>query len=143
MTQEQRDAIVELRGKGCGYGRIADSLGMSVNTVKSFCRRNHLNSIPPAVNTGQNMPSDVDAHFCLCCGKPVVQVMGRKQKKFCSDKCRMTWWNSHLDKVNRKANYEFICQHCKKPFTAYGNSNRKYCSHECYIADRFGGASYD
>lgn len=28
---------------------------------------------------------------------------------------------------------------CKKKFTAYGNSNRKYCSHECCINDRFGG----
>ena len=51
--------------------------------------------------------------------------------------------NSNLDKVNRKANYEFICPHCKKPFSAYGNKNRKYCSHACYIEDRFGGGSHD
>lgn len=139
MTKEQRDAIVKLRGKGYGYGWIADSLGISVNTVKSFCRRNHLNEILPADGVKTNLTLDEDAHFCQCCGKPVVQVRGRKRKKFCSDKCRMTWWNSHLDKVNRKANYEFVCQHCKKPFTVYGNANRKYCSHECYIADRFGG----
>ena len=64
------------------------------------------------------------------CGKEVVQPGGRKEKKFCSDKCRNKWWNSNLDKVNRKANYEFICPHCKKPFSAYGNKNRKYCSHQ-------------
>lgn len=49
-------------------------------------------------------------------------------------------YNSNLDKVNRKANYEFICPHCKKLFSAYGNKKRKYCSHACYIEDRFGGA---
>jgi endogenous inhibitor of DNA gyrase (YacG/DUF329 family) len=69
----------------------------------------------------------------------VAQNSGRKEKKFCSDKCRMTWWNRHLDKVKRKAVYEYICPHCGKPFTVYGNSHRKYCSHECYVADRFGG----
>lgn len=52
-------------------------------------------------------------------------------KKFCSDRCRMKWWNSHLDQVQRKANYDFVCPVCKKPFTVYGNANRKYCSHEC------------
>ena len=26
---------------------------------------------------------------------------------------------------------------------SYGNKNRKYCSHECYIADRFGGGTHD
>ena len=28
---------------------------------------------------------------------------------------------------------------CGKPFTVYGNSKRKYCSHECYIRNRFKG----
>lgn len=71
--------------------------------------------------------------------KAVPQTAGRKEKKFCSDRCRMKWWNSHLDQVQRKANYDFVCPVCKKPFTVYGNANRKYCSHECYIEDRFGG----
>ena len=26
-----------------------------------------------------------------------------------------------------------------REFTAYGNSRWKYCSHACYIKDRFGG----
>lgn len=84
-------------------------------------------------------PIDGEVHYCLCCGKEVVQPGGRKEKKFYSDKCRNKWWNSNLNKVNRKAIYEFICPHCKKPFSAYGNKNRKYCSHACYIEDRFGG----
>ena len=31
------------------------------------------------------------------------------------------------------------CENCGKEFHLYGDSRRKYCSHECYIKDRFGG----
>lgn len=41
-------------------------------------------------------PIDGEVHHCLCCGKEVVQPGGRKEKKFCSDKCRNKWWNSNL-----------------------------------------------
>ena len=77
---------------------------------------------------------------CNCCGKPVAQNPGRKEKKFCSDACRTRWWNSHLDLVKRKAIYHFTCPTCGREFTAYGNAHRKYCSHTGYIEDRFGGA---
>lgn len=70
---------------------------------------------------------------CRNCGKQLTQTPGRKPVKFCSDTCRTHWWNSHLDKVNRKAFYSFTCAHCGTPFTAYGNNHRKYCSHDCYI----------
>lgn len=43
-----------------------------------------------------------------------------------------------LDIIYRKAVYAYTCAHCGKPFTAYGNKERKYCSHNCYISDRFG-----
>ena len=69
----------------------------------------------------------------------IVLIEGKKPKRFCSSRCRNKWWNSNLDKVNKKANYEFTCVRCHKTFTAYGNKGRKYCCHECYIADRFGG----
>jgi len=72
-----------------------------------------------------------------------MQTEGRKEKKFCSDRCRNKWWNSHLSEVKRKAMYEYTCPNCKKTFMAYGNRNRKYCSHECYINDRFGGDGND
>ena len=138
MNDTQRQQIKELRGKGYGYGRIAQVLSLSENTIKTYCRRHGLGGV-----VAKPAPIDGEVHHCLCCGKEVVQPAGRKEKKFCSDKCRNKWWNSNLDKVNRKANYEFICPHCKKPFSAYGNKNRKYCSHACYIEDRFGGGSHD
>ena len=35
---------------------------------------------------------------CPQCGKPVTQRSGHK-KKFCSDRCRMEYWNSRQDQV--------------------------------------------
>ena len=39
MTQEQQQEIRRLRTMGEGYKRIGAILNLSVNTVKSFCRR--------------------------------------------------------------------------------------------------------
>ena len=117
MTDEQRSVIVEYRKEGLGYKKISRLTGICESTIKTFCHRNG------------------------CCGKPIIQYPGRKEKKFCSDSCRNRWWNSHLHLVKRKAMYDFVCPTCGKSFSAYGNRNRKYCSHECYIEARFGGAT--
>ena len=137
MTNDEKGKIVELRGAGMGYLRIAQTLGVNVNTVKSFCRRHNL------VGNQTETPDLIEGVYrkpCRYCSKSVTQIPGRKEKKFCSDACRSKWWNAHLSQVNRKAMYEYTCPHCGKRFSAYGNRNRKYCSHSCYIADRFGGA---
>ena len=42
MTDEQKPQIITLRRDGAGYGRIAARLQISINTVKSFCRRHSL-----------------------------------------------------------------------------------------------------
>lgn len=135
MTDAQKNQIENLRATGLGYKKIAEQMALSENTIKTYCRRHGLGGKVAM----QGEVDSSDNHLCLCCGVPVKQNPGRKEKKFCSDKCRNKWWNARLDKVNRKAVYEYECPYCKKPFTAYGNAHRKYCSHECYIADRFGG----
>ena len=137
MTDAQKIAITEYRRNGCGYKKISRLTGVSENTIKTYCRRNGLTGTAvPARDAG-------GGSSCKCCGVPIIQIPGRKAKKFCSDRCRNRWWNAHLDLVKRKANYEFVCPACGKPFTAYGNAHRKYCSHECYIEDRFGGGHYE
>jgi endogenous inhibitor of DNA gyrase (YacG/DUF329 family) len=138
MTDRQEERIRKMKAGGYGYVRIAQELGLSENTVKSFCRRKGINN---AAADTVIPPLEGDKGICPCCGKEVRQNPGRKAKRFCSDKCRNAWWNSHLDQVERKACYEFVCAYCKKPFTAYGNAGRKYCSHACYVADRFGGGA--
>jgi endogenous inhibitor of DNA gyrase (YacG/DUF329 family) len=143
MTEEQKLQIAKLRANGYGYLRVAQVLGVSENTVKSFCRRNNLTGKATVEASKKQIPADDGKHLCMCCGLSVEQNPGRKEKKFCSDKCRMKWWNKNLDKVKHKAVYEYICPHCGKSFTVYGNSYRKYCSHECYVAARFGGGQVE
>ena len=134
MTDAQRTAIADYRRNGYGYKKISQLTGVCESSVKTYCRRNGLTGTAVEARGGATEKP------CLCCGKPVIQYLGRKEKKFCSDSCRNKWWNSHLNLVNRKAMYDFVCPTCGRPFSAYGNRNRKYCSHECYIEDRFGGA---
>lgn len=120
MATDKSIEIMEYRRQGLGYKRIAAVTGYSVNTVKSVCRRN----------------PEAPGKRCLQCGAAMVQPPHRKEKKFCSDKCRMAWWNAHPERLNRKAFYHLVCAHCGQPFDSYGNSHRKYCSRTCYDAAR-------
>lgn len=116
-----KERINELRRQGLGSRKIAGILKISENTVKSYCRRHPL------------IPNE---NVCPQCGFPVKRTPHKKDKKFCSDHCRMAWWNSHKDLVNRKAIYHLTCQHCGQPFDSYGNVNRKFCSRTCYAKAR-------
>ena len=124
MTEVEKKRIKELHYQGLGYRKIAAELGMSPNTVKYVTK---------------NLVA-TDNRTCRNCGVKVLQTAGRKEKKFCSDKCRMDWWNSHLDTVNRKGYKTFTCKCCSKEFMAYARTGRKYCSRECYFKARYGGA---
>ena len=137
MTDEQRKKIQSLRAEGYGYGKISELIGLPVNTVKSYCRRHGFGG---AVALDANAPTG-EGHYCKYCGGEIKQNPGRKEKKFCSDRCRNKWWNSHLELVDRRANYECTCHYCGKTFISYGKKERKYCSHDCYSADRFGGGT--
>ncbi|MBO6235816.1 MAG: RNA polymerase subunit sigma-70, partial [Schwartzia sp.] len=94
MTENQKMIVAGLRQKGLGYGTIAKRVGVPLNTVKSFCRRK-------AAKPEHEEP-DSGTHRCLCCGVTVVQNPRRKEKKFCSDKCR---WAFHKRK-KRKVPWE-------------------------------------
>ena len=134
MTNEQKAVIRRLRQQNNSYVSIANTLGVSVSAVKGYCQRNGLTGLRAAAESTPDDPS-----VCLGCGKPITQREGIKRVKFCCPSCRQAWWNAHPEKVNRKAIYSFTCACCGRPFTAYGNRSRKYCSHECYITDRFKG----
>lgn len=114
MTDLQKEQILEMRSRGCGCTQIAAELGISRNTVKSYCRRHK-------------------AHVCLRCGKPVSA-----RAKFCSAACRAAWWREHNKKTYPRTVYRLVCRNCGAVFESPGDRRRKYCSHACYIADRFG-----
>lgn len=133
MTSRQEEQITHLRLMRKSYGAIAESLNLSVNTVKSFCQRNSLG--------GRNrVDGQQEISRCDYCGKAVEQTAHRKRKRFCSDACRMKWWREHRVLINRKT-VTVICHNCGKEFSDYETAGRKYCCHECYVADRFNRAS--
>lgn len=136
MTDAQKTEILALRAGNKSYREIAEHLQISVNTVKSYIRRQ-------AIAEDERRRKELGITMCENCKTEIQQRPGRKHKRFCSDRCRMEWWNNHPNLLNRKAIYEHSCRHCGKEFQAYGNARRKYCSHQCYIADRFGGGPDD
>ena len=135
MNDQQKEEIIKLRRLNYGYKTIANKLGLPADTVKSHCKRhNIMKGIPSSDSACQG-------HFCLQCGKPILQDPKRKEKKYCSDACRNKWWNSHTDLIKQKSGRTVVCAKCGKEFYVNMQSNRKYCSHACYIDDRFHGAS--
>jgi endogenous inhibitor of DNA gyrase (YacG/DUF329 family) len=121
MTIQEKTEILALRSQGLTYREIGIKLNLSANTVKSFCRR-----------------AEAKKAVCKNCGNPLKQVPGQKPKTFCCDSCRENWWKQHRDQMKRQAFYYIDCAHCGKRFVSYGNKHRKYCSHRCYIEERFG-----
>jgi endogenous inhibitor of DNA gyrase (YacG/DUF329 family) len=133
MSHEQKENIKKLRLRGLSYKDISKLMDISVNTVKSFCQRNNM-----PTGASELIRTSYIHNFCRLCFNEIMHVEGRKQKKFCSDKCRAIWWVINADKLNKKAMYNFICARCGTKFEAYGNKTRKFCSHNCYIEARFG-----
>lgn len=118
MTKEERKKVVELSEEGKTTTEISKIMGISLGTVSSFVSRENRKRICPG------------------CGKRFLPK--RTNQIYCSAKCRQHYWNTHLDRVNKKAFYTKTCKHCGKEFTVYGDDSRKYCSYECYWAERYG-----
>ena len=79
MKLKIKNQINQMRVNGLTASVIAKELGMSVNTIRAHIRRH---------------PEIDGACKCLFCGNWVIQPPGRKPKKFCSDKCRISYWNA-------------------------------------------------
>ena len=90
---------------GMGYTSIGKEMGIKRDTIKSFISRNK-NALPTT--------------RCDFCGRKIVQIPKQKPKRFCSDQCRMRWWSSHQEEINRKAYHTFTCNYCGKEFTVMG-----------------------
>jgi endogenous inhibitor of DNA gyrase (YacG/DUF329 family) len=134
MTQQHKDAIRQMRIGQMSYRQIAAALGISENTIKTFCQRNNLGGV-----SGSNtiIMKEAPNFVCRQCGRALPQARRGKPRKFCSDACRRTWWKQNGGQLKRKAYHSAICACCGQPFVVYGSVIRKYCSHGCYINDRF------
>ena len=134
----QEEQIRLLRSQGVGYRQIANRLNLSRDAVRYYCKANDLNGHREAVLSNTQCIK-TDENFCSCCGELLVQPKTGRKRRFCCEACRRKWWGQNRDKVRKgpEAIYGFTCKRCGKEFTAYGNPHRKYCSHECFISDRY------
>ena len=121
MDEIQKHKLIRLKKQGRSYKEIASALSISEGTIKSFFRR-------------QKLKSKEVCTECKNCGATLEKRFS--SKKFCSDLCRYKWWRKNTEN-NRKCVKINVCKNCSKKFKSYDNKDRKYCSHECYIADRF------
>jgi len=123
MTNSQKSQIIEFRKKGLGYKTIAAILEITKDSVSGFCRRTGMN--------GEVSERGKKNNICQSCGRVIPESIIDRKKRFCSNKCRMTWWNKH-----RKTK-PAICECCGKTYNAY--TDTRFCSHECYVLYRFRG----
>lgn len=121
---EKKQRILELREKDYSYGEIAKMVGTPIGTVRGYCGKEKLKQ---------------NSNECLNCGRRLKKTVGHKAKKFCDNKCRYQWRIQHPELRKLTAIRECTCGVCGDTFTVYGNTNRKYCSQECYQKSRFGG----
>ena len=127
MTKEQKTLILYYREQHMTYRQIGEKLGLSPDTVKTFCRRN----TPQEDRTETSTSSQ-----CRNCGAPVHPLPGRRERLFCSPACRTAYWRKH-NLLGKDPRY---CAGCGALLTG-GSASRKYCSHACYIRHRFGSSA--
>ena len=125
MTEEQKQTIERLRNVGLGYRKIAIVLDLSRDKVRNYCKANGLQA-----KDGKQMEEDCADSVCRPCGKPIEkQTIGRR-RIYCSDECRKAWSKNHLPLYKHEGMF------CGKEFESLSKT-QKFCSHDCYIRDRF------
>ena len=147
MTDQEKVNVRRRRERGESYGAIAKIMGLNVNSVKSFCRREKIQVGVITVTDSDDSPELIDEQaiplttkqkrLCELCGEPVLVLSTGRPKRFCSDSCRIKYWRG-----SRKSYAtEHTCPNCGLIFK--GRKNRKYCSHNCYINHRFKEQSHE
>lgn len=116
--QAKKEQVIKLRESGLSFGEISKQLGISRSTVSSICQR----------------AKEQEQHRCKKCGLLLKQTSGHRQRIFCSDKCRKSWWrsNGNSHSINNKA----VCLTCGKEFIYHESRLRKYCSLACAYLGR-------
>ena len=121
MTEKEKNHIIELRQNGKTYAEISKATGLTVGGIKAFMSRYKKNTLKTSTE-----------NHCIYCGRKFPKRQKTKPFKFCSPACRHKWWV-----VNNE--YTSFCIACGRQFQTK-HKNQKYCSHSCYISDRYGKA---
>ena len=77
MTDKEKAQVMKTRVAGMGDGKIAQELGLSQNTVKSYCRRHTTDDAPVVASELIGATT-----ACEHCGKPIQQIAKQKKKEF-------------------------------------------------------------
>lgn len=133
MTEEQKEIIKRLRNVGLGYRKIGTVVDLSRDKVRNYCKANNLDGYAKNLiqsNEGRQMEREYSDSVCRQCGKPLVNKPTGRKKVYCSDECRKVWIKEH------PVLYKHECMFCGKKFESQVKE-QKFCSHECYIRNRF------
>ena len=93
MTEKDKKTILEMRAAGISYKAISEKTGINVSTLKMFVHRHE----------------KPEARRCLRCGK-LLPEGARQTQRFCSQKCRNDWWNSHQDQLQGARHIAYVCK---------------------------------
>lgn len=128
MTPEEKAKIIKMREGGLSYTLIAQRLGLTRGAVSVYGLRQDakIGEVPKPEGK------------CLCCGKELA----KHKHKFCSRRCRLTWWKENAEMSPKGAVYSYTCAYCGKRFSTYANKKRKFCSYDCYLQGRWGAYGY-
>ena len=118
MTDIEKITIDALAANNVPVAKIAEQVGISRNTIKSYLQRKKA------------------ADVCLNCGAVLKHFPHHKKKKFCSDKCHMHYWNTHPQEMALKKAIIIKCEHCGKDVLSYRKKARRYCSRACAVEGR-------
>ena len=135
LTPEQISLIQKLHSDGAGYKSIAYQLGISRELVRYHCRKNDR----PKKTVVLDSIATEDPLHCRFCKRLLKQPGTGRRRTFCSDQCRRSWWAAHAEMHirNDTALYRITCKNCGTEFAVYGNRQRLFCCHDCYIQSRF------
>ena len=139
MDHETAIEITLLRAERKSYGDIAERLGLSVNTVKSYCLRHDLGDnriMGPIPSRNTRLKPKREPHpligYCVECGT-VFKQCKNGSRKFCSKLCAGRWHRKHGD-----GKFKQICPICGKEYPVFDlQKPRKYCSQDCYRTARY------
>lgn len=154
MTDTEKRTAEKLRAEGYSYSMISETLGISLSTIKSHIRRKAKKE--PKIESERNSSAnsailcltdsepttpqrltDTGIH-CKRCGAALVNMPGHRQKTFCSKSCQERYWREHRNISLCESLVSCTCAGCGKEILDYEGRHRKYCSHQCYIAVRYG-----
>lgn len=133
VLPEQAIQIEFLRKQGFGYRQIAVDLNLPRDTVRYYCKKHDL------AGNAKEAYTSAKGVICPQCGKRLLQPETGRKRVFCSDACKNKWWKTNRKLIPRPLGNceEIACACCGKPILDYARKKRRYCSHECYIRDRF------